>query len=446
MKFLTSFFLFLATFLGPNNARASNIEVTPEVSLLDQDTKIVVQYLSPNEIVYMKAEAIDENNTCWLSFASFQANEEGIVDLSKQSPLEVTYQGMDSMGLLWSMQSKEGPSASFLVKKDQFSIRLKVFRDKQEIASKEIVRLLKAPTVKKISIRENGLVGVLFVPPSEKPLPVIITLSGSNGGISEKVSGLLAAHGFAVFALGYFGVDGLPPFLRDIPLEYFATAFSWLKTRPDIDGSRIGIFGGSRGGELALILGSWFPESIQAIAANVPSSVIYGGSDGKNIGNAWTFHGKPIGPCAHEIFPPSFEDLGKDPEHPFKETPGFLEGMKEKEVFAAAAIPVEKIRASLLLTSGGDDQMWPSGIYSFQIEERLREYGSTIYWQHLHYPKAGHGIGYPPLPESSNIYYHPIAKRWFDLGGSVADNRYASQDAWKKILTFFEKALKNGGK
>ncbi|MFX9069660.1 hypothetical protein ABTN30_20420, partial [Acinetobacter baumannii] len=83
-----------------------------------------------------------------------------------------------------------------------------------------ITRYLKAPDVTRIEIKEeNGLVGTLFLPQSKNRLPLIITLSGSNGGFSENRAKLLASNGFAVLALAYFGVPGLPPHLQEIPLE-----------------------------------------------------------------------------------------------------------------------------------------------------------------------------------------------------------------------------------
>jgi len=421
---------------------SASIEISPEVSLFDQDTTVVVNNLDPGEIVLIQAEAVDDQQIHWGSRASFQSDKNGIINLSVQSPLEGTYSGIDPMGLLWSMQSESNPTASFTTKKNSFSIELKVLRGEQEIASKKIVRLCASQEIKRIPVREDGLVGILFLPPSEKPLPVIITLSGSTGGIGESKSQLLASHGFAVLALGYFGVEGLPPILQDIPLEYFETAFQWLGSQPNLDSSHVGIYGGSRGGELALILGAWFPESVQAIVAAVPSSVIYGVPGGSADSHAWIYHGMPLAPPAHEALPLTLDGIGKDSDHPFNETPGFLEGMKDKESFNTAAIPVEKIRAALLLISGGDDQMWPSALYASQIEERLRKYHSTISWEHLYYPKAGHGITIPYLPQPSATFYHHVAKIWCALGGSLAENRYACQDSWRKTISFFEKHLK----
>lgn len=158
------------------------------------------------------------------------------------------------MGFLWSMQpfkSKKG--ACFRMKKEGFSIQLTAYRRKEQVASRTIFRLPKAPEIQRIPVRENGLMGVLFLPPSKSPLPVIITLNGSNGGLGENRAQLLASYGFAVLALGFFGIDGLPALLENIPLEYFETAFTWLQKSPLVDDSKIGLYRISRGGELALI-------------------------------------------------------------------------------------------------------------------------------------------------------------------------------------------------
>ena len=77
-------------------------------------------------------------------------------------------------------------------------------------------------------------------------------------------------HGYTTFALAYFGVEGLPRELVKIPLEYFKKGFDWLRTQDTVDGRRLGVVGGSKGGELALLLGATFPE-IKVVVARAPS-------------------------------------------------------------------------------------------------------------------------------------------------------------------------------
>lgn len=64
--------------------------------------------------------------------------------------------------------------------------------------------------------------------------------------------------------------------------------------------------------------------------------------------------------------------------------------------------------------------------------------------EHLHYPKAGHGINIPNLPQPGPVNYHPVGKLWFSMGGTSAEDQYASQDSWKKLIVFFQESLNVG--
>lgn len=268
-------------------------------------------------------------------------------------------------------------------------------------------------------------------------------MSGSNGGLSENRAKLLASNGFAVCALGYFGVDGLPANLQDIPLEYFETAFAWIKEQPNIDSSHIGLYGASRGAELSLILGAFFPDSVQAIVAVVPSNVVYGGLSETPV-NAWVYQGKPILPFAPVPQTDFSDGKGQTSSNPANTRDSFLEGMKDGKAFEAASIPVENIRCPILLVSGGDDQMWPSDLYVQQIVDRLEKNHSPIACHNLHYPDAGHGINIPNLPIPEPTYYHPIGKLWFSMGGTRSNDARASSDAWNKLVAFFKESLTDG--
>lgn len=416
--------------------------ISSEYSLLDEPIEIEIRKLSPSERIKLQMEVVDDLGKLWISWAEFAADSSGIVSLNRHAPIDGTYSGLDEMGLFWSLKNTTEPLSAFKVEKDTVELCLKLMIDNQVITSQRLYRLKKSLDVKRISINENGLVGCLFLPPSEEPLPVVITFTGSNGGLSENKSKLLASHGFAVFALGYFGVDGLPNQLEKIPMEYFERAFEWLKSRSDVDGTRIGLYGTSRGGELVLILGSLFPNSMKAIVSAVPSSVYYAavGSVANDI-PAWTYKGKPLGiaPYKEKDLP---ENYGKDPQYPIALTPNFLQSMQENpEMYASAAIPVENIKSPLMVISGGDDQMWPSSLYARQIHDRLAQYKSPIPFIHLDYPLAGHQIGIPAMPHSGSTYYHPVTKEWYAMGGTPQNDDRASRDSWKKIIEFFRNHL-----
>jgi dienelactone hydrolase len=248
--------------------------------------------------------------------------------------------------------------------------------------------------------------------------------------MSESRAQELASSGFSTLALAYFGVESLPSTLQNIPLEYFEKAFSFLKRQQGIE--QIGLWGGSRGGELSLILGTHFPGDVDAIVAHVPSSAVYGAFG--STGPAWTYKGLPIAPNApfHYLETTS----GQSEELPISSTPSFLSGMQDLAAFEAALIPVEKIQCPLLIISAEDDQMWPSSLFAKQIVDRLSRHQSAIPHTHLNYPNVGHA------PGKGTTGFHPILKKWFAYGGNSEANAFAAEDWLKQTHAFFEKWLK----
>jgi pimeloyl-ACP methyl ester carboxylesterase len=79
--------------------------------------------------------------------------------------------------------------------------------------------------------------------------------------------------------------------LGNIPLEYFATAIDWLQAQDSVRSDKLAIVGGSRGGELALLLGATFPQ-INAVVAYAPSSVLWGGAGATSASCAWVYAGQ----------------------------------------------------------------------------------------------------------------------------------------------------------
>lgn len=293
--------------------------------------------------------------------------------------------------------------------------------------------------IERFDIREEGIVATLFMYNSLKRLPVVITLGGGSGGLSESRAQLLASHGFAALSLAYFGAPGLPLSLEEIPLEYFEKTIRWLQAHPRLDPERLGLWGSSRGAELSLLIGSLFPDKIKAIAAYVPSSVIYGSLIHPEK-PAWIYRGLSVLPNAPFVL--SASDLRRlaSENKPIALTPFFLEGMKQSSSFAASAIPVERLQSPLLLISGEKDQMWPSHLFACQIQERLKKKASLIEYSHFSYPGAGHFIS-PFSDHKSQGQIASMGSLQFDFGGNPEEDRRASIDAWAKTLEFFSRVF-----
>jgi hypothetical protein len=109
----------------------------------------------------------------------------------------------------------------------------------ETVASTQLRRAYVAAGVQRTSVSADGLVGVYFRPPGPGPFTGVVTIGGSGGGLSVLPAEVLASHGYAALALGYFRIGSLPTELYDIPLEYFGTAIHWLRAQEDVRADRM---------------------------------------------------------------------------------------------------------------------------------------------------------------------------------------------------------------
>ena len=244
------------------------------------------------------------------------------------------------------------------------------------------------------SIRGDGLDADFFHGTSDKPQKAVIVLGGSEGGKSwsdcTEFIEELVDQGCCVLSLAYFGTDDLPTQLRCIPLEYFSNAFDWLATQKElVIPNDYAVIGGSRGAELALLLGSRHPE-IKAVVAIAPSSVVFAGPPTGKLDamqgqhSAWSFNGREL------AFLPAL--------YSWTTLRGLITGRQTRMIETAlrnsrrvedAVIPVQRIQGPILLVSFTRDEVWPSTLMSEQIMEHLRGSGYRFSYEHASYD-AGH--------------------------------------------------------
>ncbi len=415
------------------------LHLTPNSSLIDEKVEWFVEGLNPGMEVIIQAVNVDARLE---SSAVFVADGSGKVDPARQKPIRGSYDWVDPMGLFWTMAPKDpGNQAMNRVSFRELPEHI-VFtarqNDKPDI-SQTIQRSWLNAGVTRIEVDEEGLHGVLFMPPGKGPFPGIMIVTGSGGGANERSAALWANHGYAAFALAYFAYEGCPDYLVEIPLEYFEKGFQWLAKNPRIDGNRLAVSGGSRGGELSLVLGATFPM-IKAVIAYVPSSVVWAGFGGEKAGlkASWTYQGKDL------TFIKEGEEIDLKAiygDNPIPLTPGFLESMELVDEVEASTIPVEKIQGAILLISGEDDQMWPSTLFSNRVMDRLAKFSFPHPYEHLSYPQAGHGISMPFIPLSPPAIIHPVDQGLFAIGGKPEQQAHANEDSWKKALAFLKSNL-----
>jgi dienelactone hydrolase len=276
-------------------------------------------------------------------------------------------------------------------------------------------------------------VGTLFLPPGDGPHPGVIVLGGSSGGLREPLAALLASHGCAALALAYFGAEGLPPRLADIPLEYFEAALHWMAARPEVRGGSCALLGSSRGAELALLLGATFPQ-VGAVVAYAPSGVLWGAVGAS--GPAWTYRGEPL-PIVPDRVPPEL-DAAISARDPISAAEWYQYNLEDESALEPATIAVERIAGPVLLISSEDDQMWPSALMAERIMRRLADHRFAWPYRHLRYPDAGHLIGPPWQPTTVNVRRHPTVGATFAYGGTPAGQAHANADSWNTVLEWLE--------
>lgn len=177
--------------------------------------------------------------------------------------------------------------------------------------------------------------------------------TGSDGGASgwNKIEALKwAQKGFAVLSYSYFGAEGTPTRIGHIDVDEVIRATEWLKGSPHVAGKGVGVYGVSRGGELAVLLASKLQDSgkVAAVIAHSPQARTQGSftvdREGRHryvhdeLGRqlpAWKFSGQPI-PDGTEIGLEAF-DGGIFLTHGTADEVWSVEGTRELERRLVAA-------------------------------------------------------------------------------------------------------------
>lgn len=370
------------------------IGVDAPIALADQAVHLRVSGLVPHDEITVGSSATARDSKVWHGQATFTADDQGLVDLSTTRPVSGTYNTVDGMGLFWSMRPPNGdPNSDYFSlhspeSSPSYAVKITVTAHGRQLASRTLTRegRAKGVSARTLTLAHDKVVGEMFLPrPGTPRHPAVLVFGGSEGGVSMKwEAALLASHGYPTLALGYFGEPGLPATLRNVPLEYFATAARLLAAQPGADSSHIIAVGYSRGSEPALLLAENYPHLIHGVVVYSPSSNVNQGFGGAN---AWTKDGHPI---------------------------------------PQGSISLDHVSGPLLAIAGEDDALWPSPTYVKAITGELYAAQDRYPYQALIYAGAGHGVGtFPFLAEGA---VDP------SLGGNRVGNAVAKEQGWPKVL------------
>ncbi|MEM7475159.1 MAG: acyl-CoA thioester hydrolase/BAAT C-terminal domain-containing protein [Planctomycetota bacterium] len=401
--------------LGQHNAEVQ-FQLPSEI-LLGERLSIRLSGMPPKAIVRIEAARIT-GKTPKLHHAAItvQADANGVVDLSKQAPMPSTdssYSGIEPLGLLWSMKPTANADAA-VEKPEQDLVTFTAGIEQQgsfvEAAKYEINLQSCLPDVEECAFgNQQDFEGTfLMMRPTDKPLPVIITLGGSEGGdmSARRTAPGLASRGFAVVGFPYYSpayypeeaqFPSLPQAFQEIPLERLEALVKLIDEHPQLDGSRIGLHGVSKGAEYVLASSSKL-DRFQAVAAIVPSDVIWEGWGTNRKTSSFSYQGEALPFVPYKGMQEAIKQLqqGKPASIRIPQDAGRA---ANPDTVPAARIRVENIKAPLMIVGGDKDRTWDSGGMCRNIVATRKSAGlSTQAWIS---EDAGHylsGHAYNPMP------------------------------------------------
>lgn len=265
--------------------------------------------------------------------------------------------------------------------------------------------------------------GVLVEPAASSGAGVLV-LAGSSGRVDRRRARLLAQQGLVALAIRWFGGPGQPAGICEIPLETFVAGVDLLRSRGV---ERVGVLGVSKGAEAALLTAVHEPL-VDVVVGVSPTALVWcnvgPGLDGRRhpYRSSWTWRGRPL------PFVP-LDDSWRPAER--ADGPVAIGGwydLSERTFaphLAAAAIPVERARADVLLIAGGDDAMWPSLRYAEQLAARRRAAGGSVHL--LTRADAGHR---PRFPGEGPAESSPT----FRYGGTPRADALLGELAWAPVV------------
>ncbi len=194
----------------------------------------------------------------------------------------------------------------------------------------------------------DGLEGQrLYLPQGKGPHPCILILHGSEGGLagwSHVGAMFLVMHGFAVLPWNYSkgGSYVRSGDILDVDLDDTEAALTWLRDNNVVACAKVGLYGGSRGAEHALLLTSLLaaensPQVPDAVAVHASSDTIRGAFFADRVKPDGTYDGRGQYSSQHKAWRwrGRYDDV--DP---------------------GTRIKVERYRGPLFLSHGEDDEVW----------------------------------------------------------------------------------------
>jgi uncharacterized protein len=237
-----------------------------------------------------------------------------------------------------------------------------------------------------ITLNTPNVESILYLGKGKKQ-PLIVGLGGSEGGNAwasnywKKTRDQFLEKGYAFLAIGYFGAKGTPDTLNKIAIEDVYKAIKVASQNKKINKKKIAIVGGSRGADLALLLGSYYKD-IRCVVGVVASCAAFPGHTNHFSTSCWTYQNRelPFVPVNDEAVPFLMK----------RDLRGAFETMlRDAHAAETAAIKVENINGAILLLSATKDEICPSTPMAETMIGRLKSKNFKHHFEHKSF-EGGH--------------------------------------------------------
>lgn len=216
-----------------------------------------------------------------------------------------------------------------------------------------------------------------------KKQPLIVGIGGSEGGNTwtkeywKKTRDQFIENGYAFLAIGYFGCKNTPDILDRIAIDDVHNAIKEASKNKQVDKTKIAIIGGSRGADLALLLGSYYKD-ISCVVGMSASHAVFPGHTQEFNTSCWTFEGNelPFVPVNDEAVPFLMK----------RDLRGAFETMlKDTGAEQNALIKVENTNGAILLLSATKDEIIPAVAMGEKMIARLKSHHFRHFYEQIIY-------------------------------------------------------------
>ena len=240
------------------------------------------------------------------------------------------------------------------------------------------------------SVQTEGFEAVLY-PGDGRKDKVMIVMSGSDGGmtLTKQESEFYHKNGIPALALALFKTKQTPKELSQVPVEFVEKAIGWLKKQGY---QQVGIDGTSKGSEMALVAASLF-SALSCVIVRVPSHFVSEGLTGSGKNKApsgtscWSYRGRelPYAPYRSRTFNILQMFMREKEMH-------IITFNRDKDITPEILIPIENIKAPVLMLSSTHDEVWPSYESAVYMEKKLNEIGFPYPHKHIAYKHMSHAV------------------------------------------------------